>query len=49
MKGGNFKTQIRHATLIRAAPEVVYDAFTTGQGLDGWFTQERGSSRVLAV
>lgn len=30
--------QIHFATLVRAAPERVYDAFTTSQGLDGWFT-----------
>jgi uncharacterized protein YndB with AHSA1/START domain len=29
-------------TLIRVAPERVYDAFTTAEGLDGWFT--KGSS-----
>ncbi len=30
--------EIRHATLIRAEPERVYDALTTAEGLDGWFT-----------
>lgn len=25
--------------LVRAAPEKVYDAMTTNEGLDGWFTQ----------
>ncbi len=30
--------EIRHSVLIRAAPERVYDAFTTADGLDGWFT-----------
>ncbi len=39
MNNGDFQAEIRHATLIRAAPEKVYDAFTTGQGLDAWFTQ----------
>jgi uncharacterized protein YndB with AHSA1/START domain len=29
---------IEHATLIRANPEEVYDAVTTADGLDGWFT-----------
>jgi len=31
--------QIEHSTFVRAAPEQVYDAFTTTEGLDGWFTQ----------
>jgi uncharacterized protein YndB with AHSA1/START domain len=39
MKNRDFPMEIRHATIIRAAPEVVFDAFTTGQGLDAWFTQ----------
>ena len=30
--------EINHAVFVRAAPEVVYDAFTTSDGLDGWFT-----------
>ena len=30
--------EIRHATWIRAAREIVYAAFTTAEGLDGWFT-----------
>ena len=29
---------IRHATLVRAAPERVYAAIATAGGLDGWFT-----------
>ena len=29
---------ISHSVLIRAEPERVYDAFTTSEGLDGWFT-----------
>ena len=29
---------IRHAVLIRAGADQVYDAFTTPEGLDGWFT-----------
>lgn len=33
--------EILHATLVKAAPERVYEAFTTAEGLDGWFT--RGS------
>src|SRR3990172_3918592 len=33
-----FDTEIRHSTLVRASPEQVYDAFTTAEGLDGWFT-----------
>lgn len=31
--------EIRHATFIRAAPERVYEVFTTGEGLDAWFTE----------
>ncbi len=30
--------EIRHSVLIRAAPDRVYDAFTTAAGLDAWFT-----------
>ena len=30
--------EIRHATFIRANPEQVYDAFTSADGLDAWFT-----------
>ena len=30
--------EINHAVFVRAAPEIVYHAFTTSQGLDGWFT-----------
>jgi uncharacterized protein YndB with AHSA1/START domain len=30
--------EIRCATLVRAAPERVYDALASAQGLDGWFT-----------
>jgi uncharacterized protein YndB with AHSA1/START domain len=30
--------EIRHAVLVHAPPERVYDAFTTGEDLDGWFT-----------
>ncbi len=30
--------EIRQNTLVRAKPEVVYDAMTTGSGLDAWFT-----------
>ncbi|HEV2130576.1 MAG TPA: SRPBCC domain-containing protein [Longimicrobiaceae bacterium] len=29
---------IRHAVLVRAERERVYDALTTAAGLDGWFT-----------
>ena len=32
------ESEIRQSTLIRAAPEKVYDAFFTGAGLDSWFT-----------
>lgn len=37
-----FNGEIHHATFVRADPERVYAAFTSAQGLDGWFTQ--GSS-----
>lgn len=30
---------IRHSTLIRAAPEQVYLALASAQGLDAWFTR----------
>jgi uncharacterized protein YndB with AHSA1/START domain len=30
--------EIRVATLVRAAPERVYDGIATAAGLDGWFT-----------
>jgi uncharacterized protein YndB with AHSA1/START domain len=30
--------EIRHATFVRADPERVYEAFTTAEGLDAWFT-----------
>jgi uncharacterized protein YndB with AHSA1/START domain len=30
--------EIRQNTLVRAEPEKVYDALTTGEGLDAWFT-----------
>jgi uncharacterized protein YndB with AHSA1/START domain len=39
---GNFQTPILHQVLIKAPREKVYDAMTTGKGLDGWFT--KGSS-----
>jgi uncharacterized protein YndB with AHSA1/START domain len=29
---------IEHAVLVRSAPELLYDALTTGEGLDSWFT-----------
>jgi uncharacterized protein YndB with AHSA1/START domain len=29
---------IQHSTLIRAAPEQVYQALATAEGLDAWFT-----------
>lgn len=35
---GQVPGEIRHAVLVRAAPEQVYDAFTTAAGLDRWFT-----------
>ncbi len=31
--------EIRHATYVRADPDQVYDAFTTAEGLDAWFTE----------
>jgi uncharacterized protein YndB with AHSA1/START domain len=30
--------EIYHAVLVRAEPEIVYDALTTSDGLDSWFT-----------
>ncbi len=30
--------EIRHSTLIRVEPSQVYNALTTSQGLDAWFT-----------
>ncbi|NHI89259.1 MAG: SRPBCC domain-containing protein [Candidatus Thorarchaeota archaeon] len=30
--------EIKQSTLVRAEPEKVYDALTTGEGLDAWFT-----------
>ena len=30
--------EIKQATFVRAKPEEVYDALTTGEGLDAWFT-----------
>jgi uncharacterized protein YndB with AHSA1/START domain len=35
---GILDVEIRHSALIRAEPERVFDAFTTPEGLDGWFT-----------
>jgi uncharacterized protein YndB with AHSA1/START domain len=34
-----FDTEIIHSTLIKAPIEKVYDALTTSEGLDSWFTQ----------
>ena len=34
-----FDTPIIHKTLIKECREKVFDAMTTGEGLDGWFTQ----------
>ena len=31
--------EIVHTTIIRAAPEDVFDAISTAEGLDKWFTQ----------
>ncbi|MHA2026120.1 MAG: SRPBCC family protein [Candidatus Thorarchaeota archaeon] len=30
--------EVKQTTLVRAKPEVVYDAIATGEGLDAWFT-----------
>lgn len=35
----DFGAPIKHAILIRAEPEKVYDALATAEGLDGWFTE----------
>ena len=32
------KLEIKHSTLIHAEPKRVYDALTTSDGLDAWFT-----------
>lgn len=29
---------VSFSTLVRGAPDLVYDAMTTAEGLDGWFT-----------
>ncbi len=29
---------VKHHVIVRAEPERVYDALTTAEGLDGWFT-----------
>lgn len=34
-----FDTPILNKVLIRATRERVYDAMTTSEGLDGWFTE----------
>ncbi len=31
--------EVEKAILVRARPELVYDAFATAEGLDGWFTE----------
>jgi uncharacterized protein YndB with AHSA1/START domain len=31
--------KVEFDTLVRAKPELVYDAIATAKGLDGWFTQ----------
>jgi uncharacterized protein YndB with AHSA1/START domain len=33
-----FDTEIEHAVFVRADAQRVYDALTTAEGLDGWFT-----------
>jgi uncharacterized protein YndB with AHSA1/START domain len=32
------ENEIKHSILVRAVPEIVYDAIATAEGLDGWFT-----------
>lgn len=34
-----FEAPILHKVLVRAPREKVYDAMTTAEGLDGWFTE----------
>ncbi|MHA1198073.1 MAG: SRPBCC family protein [Candidatus Heimdallarchaeaceae archaeon] len=34
-----FDTEIIHSTIIKAPIEKVYDAISTAEGLDAWFTQ----------
>ena len=35
---GSLDLEVRHATLVRSPRERVWQALTTGEGLDGWFT-----------
>lgn len=35
----NDDLEIKHATFIRASADQVYNAFTTAEGLDAWFTE----------
>lgn len=35
---GLIECPIQHATLVHASPERVYDAFTTAEEMDHWFT-----------
>ena len=37
-QGSPGKLEINHSTFIHAQPERVYDALTTSEGLDAWFT-----------
>jgi len=37
-KGFQENLELHHSTLIHAQPERVYDALTTSNGLDAWFT-----------
>jgi uncharacterized protein YndB with AHSA1/START domain len=40
------KEKVNFAILVRSTPEGVYDALTTEEGLDGWFTT--GSTVVMS-
>jgi uncharacterized protein YndB with AHSA1/START domain len=47
------KTPILNKVIIRAPREKVYDAMTTGKGLDGWFTEgtitDRKSGGIMTL
>ena len=38
MSDGLLAEKVKHAVLVRATPERVWDALATADGLDGWFT-----------
>lgn len=42
-----FDTEIIHSTIIKAPIERVYDAISTAEGLDEWFTQDAEVNRRI--